>query len=692
MDGHKARGSNENIFANGSSKYESEDIVIHIKSQHGADSQTRQSMDSIIINSDDDIKQKEKEYENYIPANADNDQLVDMQLLALKAAEEFTVLANENDALFKENSTLKEKYDDMRHEKQKVEEELTALKHQQGDQDQIIDSVEILKSKAMEWEIEKKVLLEQLHEAQVQQQHGGGKKAGSRKGSDSLVGKTALKLKNDGSEDAQRLMMESLAKMTREKNELEMMMEKQRNAKRNYEETISDLRKQLNDTERDRQTLSSNLDQQQKMYLSLQESVKKKQMDLEGRARALTAEEEQKDKQEKQELLDAMDEQKAYIQQLESENQQLMQSKIHDDDQMFMELKQIRTHRFVRSMKLDDALSGLEYPESAYTGGGHSRAGSGSYSNASNSGMGYIHAFQPSGVELNFKMIREMNMDVDDGDINEDAEVEYDTHLSVEPTKSVADEPSTNEKDKEKKKVSFQKQEKEKAVTDKEKLKRKRMEQMQKMNAEIEFFLMTCIAIKANLVEEYPMKPEVLMEDPMKLFEIAQKEHVEMRKFNLWIELKLREKYELPKLEGFKKFWEKYHIKDKLEVTKQSTMKFASDIGQRIRAFSKGGGQSDNESSEQKEVTQTLKPPTERTIKEKEDEEPTEIEEQTPIPDDYHSEKKQDEYMEAADGGESQKKEEKEKESKDGTAGRTESTAENANSDGAQRQCDCVIL
>lgn len=109
------------------------------------------------------------------------------------------------------------------------------------------------------------------------------------------------------------------------------------------------------------------------MYLTLKETHKKKELEIDSivtRTRTLTAEEQEQEEKDKMELLEAVDEQKAYIEQLEAENQKLMANKVQRDDEMFMELKQLRTHRFARSMQLD-GISNLAPSDSA----GHSRAG-----------------------------------------------------------------------------------------------------------------------------------------------------------------------------------------------------------------------------------------------------------------------------------------------------------------------------
>eukprot|EP01084_Bolivina_argentea_P174233 301813_1 len=75
-------------------------------------------------------------------------EMVDMQLLAAKAAQEFTVLAKENDILLKENMRMKENYDDIQYEREKLLLELS--------------NMDKLKSKAKQWELEKKILMEHL--------------------------------------------------------------------------------------------------------------------------------------------------------------------------------------------------------------------------------------------------------------------------------------------------------------------------------------------------------------------------------------------------------------------------------------------------------------------------------------------------------------------------------------------------
>merc|ERR1712228_465103 len=507
---------------------------------------------SVILNNDVDGAEKRIEYEQFIPINngLNNDEIVDMQTLALKAAQEFATLANENDNLFKENETLKARFDDILHDKTKLTEQLAKYQNNNSINSQIIDDIDSLKSEQLKWKMEKKLLMEQLEES--------NKQINGQLSDDRLMGKTAPKLKNDTSEDSNRLMMESLAKITREKNALLQTLENEKNMKREYEKMIANLNKSLTENERDRRLLSQNLNKQQALYQSLKQNAKKKEAEIDdivGRTRTLTVEQEE---QEKKQLLEAVDEQKAYIQQLEAENQQLMNAKIKDDDLMFSELKQLKTHRFARS-QLDGTFDGIAGIASLSE---HQRGPSHSMSNYSTSGL---NIFNHLNAPLYPQSVRQINLSALDQEYSDEFEED---EMQQQQVYEATPSPKKSAK-----KVNFSEKDK-----DENKEKRK-MEEMFKINAEIEFFLLTCIAVKANLVEEYQDKPEVMTEDAFKLYELVQKEHVSMNKFNIWIEMKLREKYDLPKLEGFQKFMEKYQIKDKVSAGITKTKKLAKETG-----------------------------------------------------------------------------------------------------------------
>merc|ERR1712130_447398 len=206
--------------------------------------------------------------------------------------------------------------------------------------------------------------------------------------------------------------------------------------------------------------------------------------------------------------------------------------------------------------------------------GNHSRGPSVSMSNYSQSGL-----FRESAADLQLKSVRTQinlfNIDFD-AEYNGNIEEEIDEKVNFEEVKQSEDEEEPIPSKPTQKKVTFDERE-----SEMEKKKKQKREEMFKINAEIEFFLLTAIAVKSNLVEEYPDKPEVVTEDAMNLFLVAQKERVVMSKFNLWIEMKLRDKYDLPKLEGFKKFLEKHHVKDKVKTVTNKTKEIGKMIGKK---------------------------------------------------------------------------------------------------------------
>eukprot|EP01083_Nonionella_stella_P023988 66382_1 len=553
---------------------------------------------------------KQAEYEQLIASPQNKDDIVDMHLLAAKAAEEFKALAHDNDRLRRDNDRMKEEHDDMMHDREVMMEQMTHLKLGQQASNTIANDIDLLRSKASKWELEKKLLMAQLSEYQDKPQNGKGGAESPQSGR--LVGKTGLKLKNRQSEDAERLMKVSLAKLTKEKNELEDVVFKEKQTKREYELLVADLKKELADTSAERERLNASLDKQQQLYYSLRENAKKKEQqidDIVGIARKETLQEEVEAEKEKLELLEAVEEHKAYIEELEAENQRLMTTKVKDDDRMFDQLNALRSHRFQPSMQFGtDAMPFFNAPSDAGT---HSRAHSQSFSAYSQSGL--FFATTQSNGELIAKTARtQINLFSAD-DFGALPDEHDDERPTIEDAAPDMDTPQPTQKE-----VKFKVMKAEGKETHK-----KKKEEIRRINAEIEFFLLTCIAVKANLVEEYPDKPEVITEDPMQLFQDAQTEHVVMSKFNLWIELRLREKYALPKLEGFHKVMEKYDVKGKMsklgkEVGKVGTAskKLASAAGKkigqgagRVRAWSttkKKTNDSANGTSEEEDQVETI--------------------------------------------------------------------------------------
>ncbi|ETO35020.1 hypothetical protein RFI_02055, partial [Reticulomyxa filosa] len=116
-----------------------------------------------------------------------------------------------------------------------------------------------------------------------------------------------------------------------------------------------------------------------------------------------------------------------------------------------------------------------------------------------------------------------------------------------------------------------------------------KQEELAKAAAELEFFYLTCIAVKANLCEEFPEIEEQIQlnESPVELYKIAQAQAIEMSKFSIWIETRIRQKYGLPELKRSRKFKmpqvvlrrPSLHWREKLQhLLFQDTRKFAQSV------------------------------------------------------------------------------------------------------------------
>eukprot|EP01084_Bolivina_argentea_P079050 143450_1 len=238
------------------------------------------------------------------------------------AANEFTELANENNELFKEVESLKAKYDDLLDYKTKIESELNTYKHQSDIDTQIVDDIEIFKSTITKLKLENTVLLEQLND---------NKHNRSRT-------RTISTDKYNGSESEHNFLKETLSRITHEKNELENILEEEKQKQIELTNIIKELRIDLTSKNSAFEQLSNNLNKQQKAYLSLATDLKKHSIEVEQSLGTNV------------ELTHTVDEQQAYIQQLKIENERLLVEKEKDDNQMFMELEQLRNTKFARSV------------------------------------------------------------------------------------------------------------------------------------------------------------------------------------------------------------------------------------------------------------------------------------------------------------------------------------------------------
>merc|ERR1712154_434417 len=120
------------------------------------------------------------------------------------AAKEFTNLTSENDRLYKELSALKLKYDDLWDHKRSVEQQLTSYKNKAEDTTQIMDNIDILKSKCSKLEMEKIYLMERL---------------------DSQTSPSQKPSINDIAEHSEQMMMEYTVKMQRKQNKINQLLD-----------------------------------------------------------------------------------------------------------------------------------------------------------------------------------------------------------------------------------------------------------------------------------------------------------------------------------------------------------------------------------------------------------------------------------------------------------------------------------
>merc|ERR1712228_103778 len=165
------------------------------------------------------------------------------------AAEEFKNLTSENDKLYKELSALKEKHDDLLHHKQSIDEQLASYKNKAENTTQIMDSIDILKSKCNKLEMEKTYLMEQLNESIVN-------------GSNSQISQQQKPSINDVADNSQQIVMEYTVKMQREQNKINHILEEQKQKEKEYKNIVSTLSDQIKELKTDKNALSDNLEQQ----------------------------------------------------------------------------------------------------------------------------------------------------------------------------------------------------------------------------------------------------------------------------------------------------------------------------------------------------------------------------------------------------------------------------------------------
>lgn len=132
-------------------------------------------------------------------------------------------------------------------------------------------------------------------------------------------------------ESAKMVMMETMAKMERQKNEFESLIKEQKRKLIASEQRGDALSEQLVDSESEQKSLRKQLKTQKKLYSELKVSAKKLEDELAT----------------KKDLMERVADQKAFITRLQAENQDLLATKEQDDKQLFQELEYLRNKSIV---------------------------------------------------------------------------------------------------------------------------------------------------------------------------------------------------------------------------------------------------------------------------------------------------------------------------------------------------------
>ena len=218
------------------------------------------------------------------------------------AAEELTELVNENN-------------DDLSQHKSQIETELNTYHSQHQTSEQIREELSVLTSSITQLKMENELLRNELK----QSKH-------SRNDIDALSN-------TESSNSEFTFMKESLSAITQQKHELEIFVETEKKKQFEMTKMIQNLKLELKEKQSSAAMLTNTLNKQQKAYLVLQQSIERSEID---KSVSLSK---------KEQLLDTVEQQNAYIQQLQNERQQSMVDKQKDDAHMFMELEQLRCVR-----------------------------------------------------------------------------------------------------------------------------------------------------------------------------------------------------------------------------------------------------------------------------------------------------------------------------------------------------------
>eukprot|EP01084_Bolivina_argentea_P138015 243057_1 len=97
-----------------------------------------------------------------------NDEKVDMQILAQQAAQEFELLAQQNDDIFKEKEQFKQKYDDLSHDIEQLNEKMEQFEFYKEQHQQLTSENLKYKSQSTIFDQEKLIMQETINDLKQQ--------------------------------------------------------------------------------------------------------------------------------------------------------------------------------------------------------------------------------------------------------------------------------------------------------------------------------------------------------------------------------------------------------------------------------------------------------------------------------------------------------------------------------------------
>jgi len=258
------------------------------------------------------------EYEKNATGDS-RDSQIDLQQLAATAAQEFELLASQNDELFKDKEQLRQKLDDLAQDFESTKMRLAESEQIQQQYSELVSEHNKLQSMQNISSQEKRILQETVDDLRVQLQETIANGVSMTNAAISQQSPDGDDGDNDGDVRLRRATQHR-------QQELEEQLFVVNQTVQSDQEVIQKLESELSVARNEVQRLSENLDEQQRQFIALQESKNVTQIQ---RNRQLTLDVEQTNavvhqlQQKQDELMQTIEEQKRYMQELEAENQEL---------------------------------------------------------------------------------------------------------------------------------------------------------------------------------------------------------------------------------------------------------------------------------------------------------------------------------------------------------------------------------